>query len=283
MLSAYLSHLALGCRDLSAADRFYREIVGLSPHERGRGWLRLGWGRGDHVLELREGLPGLDHFGLEVREPRQLDELAARLERAGVRTTGERPPGAHPPTLTFADPEGHRVEVHGRVDRSGEVVADGGRRPIRLHHLTLVTTAIVDLEDFYCRVVGFRVSDRMGEIFTWLRCNPEHHTLAAVVGDAPGLDHHAYEVAGWADFKTWGDELAARNVPLIWGPGRHGPGNNLFVMFDDPEGNHVELSAEMERFYDDRAEYRPRTWAVGPRTVNLWGPVADLRRMGPGG
>ncbi len=209
MLSAYLSHLALGCRDLSAADRFYREIVGLSPHEEGPGWLRLGWGRGDHVLELREGLPGLDHFGLEVREPRQLDELAARLERAGVRTTGERPPGAHPPTLTFADPEGHRVEVHGRVDRSGEVVADGGRRPIRLHHLTLVTTAIVDLEDFYCRVVGFRVSDRMGEIFTWLRCNPEHHTLAAVVGDAPGLDHHAYEVAGWADFKTWGDELAA--------------------------------------------------------------------------
>ncbi len=72
-------------------------------------------------------------------------------------------------------------------------------------------------------------------------------------------------------------------MPLIWGPGRHGPGNNLFVMFDDPEGNHVELSAEMERFYDDRAEYRPRTWAVGPRTVNLWGPVADLRRMGPGG
>jgi catechol 2,3-dioxygenase len=49
-------------------------------------------------------------------------------------------------------------------------------------------------------------------------------------------------------------------------------------MFDDPEGNHIELSAEMERFYDDRAEYQPRTWAVDPRTVNLWGPVAGLRR-----
>jgi catechol 2,3-dioxygenase len=42
------------------------------------------------------------------------------------------------------------------------------------------------------------------------------------------------------------------------GPGRHGPGNNLFVFFDDPSGNHIELSAEMERFHDDLVDYPVR-------------------------
>jgi len=60
-------------------------------------------------------------------------------------------------------------------------------------------------------------------------------------------------------------------VPVLWGPGRHGPGGNLFVFFDDLDGNHIELSAEMERFFDDRAHYEARTWNAGPSTINLWG------------
>ena len=44
------------------------------------------------------------------------------------------------------------------------------------------------------------------------------------------------------------------------GTGRHGPGNNLFLFFDDLDGNHIELSAEMERFFDDSADYAPRIW-----------------------
>ena len=61
------------------------------------------------------------------------------------------------------------------------------------------------------------------------------------------------------------------DVPVQWGPGRHGPGNNLFVFFDDPAGHHIELSAEMEKFYDDRVAYVPRRWTPAPQTVNLWG------------
>jgi len=58
---------------------------------------------------------------------------------------------------------------------------------------------------------------------------------------------------------------------VAWGPGRHGPGNNLFVFFDDPAGNHIELSAEMEKFHDDRVTYVPRRWEPIPNSVNLWG------------
>jgi catechol 2,3-dioxygenase len=48
-------------------------------------------------------------------------------------------------------------------------------------------------------------------------------------------------------------------------------------MFDDPAGVHIELSCEMERFWDERASYEPRRWEPGPLTINLWGPAPAWR------
>jgi catechol 2,3-dioxygenase-like lactoylglutathione lyase family enzyme len=175
------------------------------------------------------------------------------------------------------DPDGHRVEFHGPGDRAGEGLADGGRRPVRIHHATFASPNVERMVNFYVDVLGFRVSDRMGDVFAWLRSNREHHTVAVVQAEAPGLDHYAYEVGGWDDLKTWCDELAVRDVPLTWGPGRHGPGNNLFVMFDDPAGNRIELSAEMERYWDELADYTPRQWRPSTKTINLWGVAPSWR------
>tara|TARA_S200000501_G_C20423051_1_gene568842 strand:- start:399 stop:593 length:195 start_codon:yes stop_codon:yes gene_type:complete len=57
------------------------------------------------------------------------------------------------------------------------------------------------------------------------------------------------------------------NIELMWGPGRHGPGNNLFVFVEDPDGNWIEISAELEVIHD-----RPsKDWPQEERTLNLWG------------
>lgn len=98
------------------------------------------------------------------------------------------------------------------------------------------------------------------------------NSLAVVRTGSPGtLDHYSYDLSVWEDFKTWCDRLTELGVRVAWGPGRHGPGDNLFVFFDDPAGNHVELSVEMEKFHDDRAVYAPRRWTAVPASVNLWG------------
>jgi catechol 2,3-dioxygenase len=279
MLNAHLSHVSLGSTNVPAARRFYEDHVGLRVvDEAAGGALRLGLGLGAHVLELREGA-GLDHFALEIPDAEALGTLERRLVCAGVEATWTEPGGDHPAALAFVDPDGHRVELHGRVDRSGEGLGEPGRRPVRLHHVTITAPDVLPLVDFYTRTLGFAVSDRMGDRFAWLRCNREHHTLAIVEGPSGGLDHYCYEVAGWNDLKTWCDELAVGEVPTSWGPGRHGPGNNLFIMFDDADGVHIELSCEMERFWDDRVEYAaPRVWAADPRTVNLWGPAPEWRK-----
>jgi catechol 2,3-dioxygenase-like lactoylglutathione lyase family enzyme len=274
---AALSHVGLGVEDPPATAAFYARTLGLAVSETlADGTIRLGWGRGFHALELAPG-DGLHHFGLELADDDGLAALTDRLQAGGVPATGEEVAGDHLPVLVFRDPDGHRIEAHGPIDRSGEHAADPGRRPVRIHHVTLASPAIHRQVAFYEGVLGFRVSDRMGDVFAWLRCNQEHHTVAVVEADDAGLDHYAYEIDSWAGLKTWCDELAARDVPLTWGPGRHGPGNNLFVMFDDPAGNHVELSCEMERYWDDMAEYEPRRWAPGPRTINLWGPAPAWR------
>ena len=272
-----LSHVSLAVEDPPEAAAYYARTLGLAVSETlADGTIRLGWGQGFHALELTLG-HGLAHFGLELSDEAAVAALESRLQAHGVPAAREALAGDHVPVLAFRDPDGHRVEAHAPVDRSGEHAADAGRRPVRIHHVTLASAALAEQVAFYEQVLGFRVSDRMGEVFAWLRCNQEHHTVAVVEADQAGLDHYAYEIDSWASLKTWCDELAARDVPLQWGPGRHGPGNNVFVMFDDLDGNHVELSCEMERYWDDRAQYEPRHWAPGARTVNLWGPVPSWR------
>jgi catechol-2,3-dioxygenase len=163
------------------------------------------------------------------------------------------------------------LHLHGRVSRAGEHAADPGRRPVRIQHVTLATADLEPMIEFYL-TLGFRLSDRMGKVFAWLRSDVEHHSVAIVdTGSSGGLDHYSFDLDSWDDFKVWADRLTDRAIPVQWGPGRHGPGNNLFLFFDDLDGNHIELSAEMERFFDGRADYTPRIWNADPTTVNLWG------------
>ena len=58
--------------------------------------------------------------------------------------------------------------------------------------------------------------------------------------------------------------------PPIWGPGRHGAGDNTFSYFLDPNGNIVEYTTELERIEDDAA-WEPRVWVATPEEADQWG------------
>lgn len=264
-----LSHVGLRTPDVAAASAFYTRVVGLVPGAvAGDGAQHLGWGSGHHVLELLPGPAGLDHVALEVSDAGGPEAVADRARTRGAEVLEL---GDALGSLELRDPDGNAVRLHGPTARDGEHTADSGRRPVRVQHATLATADVGAMADFYVGL-GFTVTDRMAQGFTWLRSTVEHHSIAIVdIGRSGGLDHYSYDLGGWDDFKVWADRLTDLGVPVQWGPGRHGPGNNLFLFFDDPDGNHVELSAEMERFFDDRAHYEPRSWEAAPTTVNLWG------------
>ena len=60
-------------------------------------------------------------------------------------------------------------------------------------------------------------------------------------------------------------------ITLWWGPGRHGPGNNLFFMIEDPDGHKVEFSAELVHVLDGVAD-----------VVDAMAALADALRHHPG-
>lgn len=286
-----VSHIGFSVPDPSIAADFYVRVLGMVVHEElPDGGLRLGWGGGHHVIDLIEGEKGLHHYGFEVRDVDGIDGLAKRLIDSG-HTISSLDAGYIDSAIGTAvgvvvpDPHGTPVHFHSPVQRHGESTADTKRRPIKYQHITLATDDVESLTAFFVNVIGFRISDQLDDgRFAWLRSDRDHHTLAVVdVGHGGDIDHFSFDLAEWADFKTWCDRLTDEDVDVTWGPGRHGPGNNLFVFFDDTDGNHIELSAEMEKFHDDRVTYVPRRWRPIPNTVNLWGgQLASWRRTSEG-
>ena len=274
-----VSHIGFNVPDVAAAEKFYVRVLGLVRQGELPNGVRLGWGPyGHHVVDLLQGPKSLAYYGFEVRDENGINGIRDRLTATGIEVTELDPGFITAPVgtaegIAFTDPDGTEVHFHSQVERQGENAADTGRRPIKFQHTTIGTSDVSRVVNFYTEVIGFRISDQLQDgKFCWLRSDKDHHTLAVVfTGKGGDIDHYSYDLAEWEDFKSWCDRLTELNVDVAWGPGRHGPGNNLFVFFDDPAGNHIELSAEMEKFYDDRVTYVPRRWEPIPNSVNLWG------------
>ena len=57
---------------------------------------------------------------------------------------------------------------------------------------------------------------------------------------------------------------------IEWGPGRHGPGNNVFCYFLGPEDMPIELTAEMQQIDGSHRAKTPEQWKWPP------GPARSL-------
>ena len=122
--------------------------------------------------------------------------------------------------------------------------------------------------------------DGDGTVDNWFDCNDDDSTTVSMnvvndgsydclnAADEPGFDHCAFETPSWNHIRDWADHLAKFDIPIWWGPGRHGAGNNLFFMVLDPDGNKIEISAELELMDWD---HPTRYWPHDRRTLNLWG------------
>jgi hypothetical protein len=94
----------------------------------------------------------------------------------------------------------------------------------------------------------------------------------------PGIDHIGFAVTNGPELLQWADQLSTRQIPVLWGPGRHGAGNDLFVRFSDVDGVHIELSAELQQYYDRDVTTPPRLWHTRTMALNLWGGLPAWKR-----
>jgi catechol 2,3-dioxygenase-like lactoylglutathione lyase family enzyme len=184
--------------------------------------------------------------------------------------------------VSVADPSGLKVELI-RMRAAQRQKPAIGVVPRKLGHTAFFAADVQKTVDFYTQVLGFRVSDWIGDFFVFLRCGPDHHTVNFLHGPAAGMHHIAFELNDWNHVKTACDWLDKNGHQLSWGPGRHGPGHNIYTYHNNPDGVMVELFTELDQMSDERAgcfdarpwhkdvPQRPKVWTPGTPTTNFWG------------
>ncbi len=268
LIPARLHHLCLSARDMGAMTGFYRDALGLAPEQLPSGaWLMSG-GQRRLVLEPGESRR-LAYSAYAVADDKRLKALRERLAQRGVGISASPSPLFRDGAFSVSDPDGWRV-IFGIPAKTGTA---SDRLPGRLQHIVKASTQVDRVTAFYHDDLGFELSDIVLEdpgvrTTSFLRSDPEHHSFAVFRAKEAAFDHFSLESSGWNDLRDWGDHFASLRVPIFWGPGRHGPGNNLFLMVRDPEGNAVEISAELETIPHSRPVVE---WPHNERSLNLWG------------
>jgi catechol 2,3-dioxygenase len=269
-LGAHLDHLQILSPNPRGLAEFYGRCLGMTVTPLHDQWLCQGPQRS---LLISSGAGGtLGFAAYAVADSNVVTALTQRLEAARIPFQHSTTPLFEASSVGFSDPDGHHV-VFGVRAMHGSHSSQVGSLPARLQHLVLASTNADGMLSFYRDIVGFRLTDRVtdgsGSMRTcFLRTDHEHHSLAIFLADSKRLDHHCYETSDWNSIRDWGDHFASLRVPVEWGPGRHGPGNNLFVFIHDPDGNWVEISAELEEVTADRPV---GSWPHEERTLNSWG------------
>lgn len=141
--------------------------------------------------------------------------------------------------------------------------------PKKLGHLVLKVNDVQASLKFYQEVVGLTVSDWIDDRMVFLRSSSDHHDLALLqlpahqVGqqtpEQSPLEHFSYHVESLDEIKAIAIMLQERGIEIDRGVGRHGPGDNTFIVFKDPDGNNVEFYSDMLQITEE-APYNASTW-----------------------
>lgn len=287
-----LDHVSLNVPQADALADFYVDRWGLQLFEREgdqAAYLRAAES-GHHALSLH-GVEqrGLHHLAFEVAER---DDLARAVDAAladGIAV--EQAPGAatepgHRASARLRDPDGNVIELIWAPETVQDTYQARLVKPRKLGHVVLNTPDPAAMEAFYRRL-GFRVTDRTIRGMSFMRSGGgDHHSLALVKSTKTGVQHLAYDVVALDNVMTALGAFREDGFTCVWGPGRHGPGNNVFTYYRDPAGHIIEYYAEMEQVTDtEESNLEERFWGAEHKG-DRWGlagpPPAEFRDA-PGG
>jgi catechol 2,3-dioxygenase-like lactoylglutathione lyase family enzyme len=287
-----IAHASYEMPDVDKQIEYYTEILGLALVERDKDAAYLASTVDHHSVVLRKGAEArCVRIGFEIGPDDDLGGFEQQVRGKGIKTERRKDPE---PTIaevvTFADPKGTIMEVFKRGEFTGQRFQTKGVVPHKLGHVAFHVSEVKKVTDFYCDVLGFRVSDWMGDFFSFLRCGPDHHTINLMETGTDRHFHTAFELRDWGHLQTACDYLSLNGYKLLWGPGRHGIGHNLFAYHRAPNGLITELFAELDRMNEELGYFEPRpwhrdrpqkpkVWAKDPSAANLWGILPTEEMM----
>jgi catechol 2,3-dioxygenase-like lactoylglutathione lyase family enzyme len=287
-----IGHISFTSPDLDKEIDYYTEVNGLvlAAREKDRAFFASKTG----VLTARVDKgdrAACTTLSFEVAPDCDFADVSRRLAAEGI--TSELRNDAVPSigqVLTFGDNKGTAIELFkdwGYLGSHHQVLGVG---PLKLGHVAFVATDVQATARFYQQIMGFRVSDWIDDFFVFMRCNPDHHTVNFIKGTVNKLHHYAFELKDFAHMQNACELFAHRDIPIIWGPVRHGPGHNIATYHRNPDDLVCEFYIELDQLKDEDLGYfdpkpwhrdtpqRPRVWER--TTTTIWGPppLPDFHR-----
>jgi len=263
-----LHHLEIKSRDPKRLANFYSKVMDMKI-DRLTNQKFLCEGPGRKIIITTGKNKTLGYVGMICKNEENLDRYKEFLKINKCKINSFVSEFYESGSFALHDPD-YNMICFGVLKKENNFLTEGIYAP--LQHLTFTSKDVERFQNFYQRKLGFQVTDRVvkstGELTTcFTTSNHEHHTVACFKSSQNGMDHHSYEAGEWNNIKIWCDHFAQNNIKLMWGPGRHGPGNNLFVFIEDVDGNWIEISAELETVIGRP----PKNWPQEEKTLNLWG------------
>lgn len=283
MKITHLRHVALVVPEFERSRDFFATAWGLreAAADGGAAYLQTQSREAFQLALIAGPERRIERIAFGVATAADVRAAAAELEAAGAHIVSPPAPLTTPGGgfgLQFLDPDRRCIELSAEVaETSG---APGENVPQMLAHVVVNTTDLKRTTAFYTGALGFRISDWSEDVMSFLRCNPEHHSLAFNVSDYPSLNHTSWTMSSIdALFRAQG-RVRAWGSPLLWGTGRHGPGSQVFNYFVEPSGFVSELIADGATI-EDEAAWNPQVWIRKPEFMDLWGtagpPSAEIR------
>ena len=272
-----MGHMVMSVEDPMAAAQDLVDVVGLRITGTDGDAVFLSSNDRHHEVTYIKGEPGAVACGLEAVSADAVDEVAARAKSDGLEILGDRPIGPkYDRAVRIKAPGGVVFEIHTPIARSEtkRYIGTSGR-PKRIEHINAFTPDTAAFGEFCEKTLGMKLSDSTeGGEFRWYRSQDGfHHTIAMGPGETK-LHHYAFDLHCMEDLARIADNLAQKDRALVWGPGRHGAGDNIFTYYPDQTGCLVENSVEMAHI-DNDATYEPTPWDISEglngRWINLWG------------
>jgi len=283
-----LRSIELELPDIASATTFMRDVWGLhdsAPALTNSGGSNTSYlrGTGDlpYLWSMREAAsPAMRSVSFSGTAA-ELEALSARLVAKGM---------AAPRREDYADEPGggHGFSIRGFEGQPYRFITGDARvqampmqddKPIELSHVVFNTQDRAGAMAWVRDVLGFTLSDET-RIMSFLRCDEIHHAIAVADAKSVGLNHVAFDMRDTDAVMKGAGRLRDHGHDIAWGPGRHGPGNNVFSYFVTPFGATIEYTAEVQRVDANYRTGRPEDWTWPPRRNDHWGiAVRDNARL----
>ena len=285
-----LTSITLGVPDVERVAGYYEEF-GLRPTETSAGSSKrvlstvdggdqLTIVPADHrrLLEIAIGADDADDIAriagnlvaLDVEFRHEAERLSVQDPNSALHVT------VHvAPRIVQAAAKQEPTNGPGRPDRANgrapAVERQSKVQPRRLGHVVVGSLDQESSQRFFTEGLGFKVSDHVPGLASFLRCSTDHHNLLLQQAPLNFLHHTAWEVDDVDEVgRGASGMLEGHPERHVWGLGRHHIGSNFFWYLKDPVGNFSEYYSDLDCIVDDQL-WKPSV-VEGARGLYNWGP-----------